>query len=197
MTPFPITVPLTISGRAHVELVLYQHKQRAKRTAAAYRRRHGWGELDAAGRAALTADIRDNARGRRAAGKLLDTQDSLLTEAVRRELARRGIDLDNPPPFERGADLQGRWPGSTDRDASERISGSIPRVYVTAATGIAFQASAPHFRALEEWGLAHPEWNGFRRTVSPEAMAEREAITALVTTPADIYRDALDNIPED
>ena len=194
MTPHPITVALTLTTRQRVDLLVATHKYRAERTADAYRRRKSFHLLTLTEQRKVTAAIRDNARKRRAAGKLLDTQDVLLTEAVRHELIRRGLDPQCPAELEPGADLPGRWPGVGDRLATERISASIPRAYMLAVTAEAWRLSAEHIAGIKAWDYEHPEYNGFRSSVEPEALAEREALASRLTSPGDIYRDALDAI---
>lgn len=209
MTPTPVTIAVLRETRDLVDAAIREHKRRQADTAAAFRCRHDFAKLRRAEQAEIRASILAAARRRRAQGVLLDTRDALVTEAVRRELDARGIDPAAPPAVRAGAGVSGRWIGSRPNAAAaeelgppaarlpaydHRVCAMIPAAYAAAVTAAAYDASAPYIEALRAWDQAHPQWNGFRRTITHAAAAERDQLSAHMTTPGDVYRAALHRV---
>lgn len=159
-------------------------KRRQRRTAAAYFARHQEEAETPAGRAAIRARILAAARARRADGRLLDSRDAAVIEAIRLELERRGIDPANPPEVPEGTDVSGRWAGTTNRGTGPSITAHIPSAYFRAVTAAAWQISGDAVTELRE------RWPGGRPGGS--ASDDYLELAEQVVTPGDIYRAAIE-----
>jgi hypothetical protein len=189
----PVNLTVTRQGTERLARFLAGEKNKAKRAAAAYADRHRLAELDGPAAAAIRAAIRDRRLSRRQAGRLFDTQDAAVAEAVRRELISRGIDPDNPPEFEPGYDLPGRPLGAAGIPFATTVNASIPRSYAAGVAAAAWYASQDTIRELREWDRR----NGYDNTVpggllSPAQWAQRQKITARIVTRGDVYRAAIE-----
>lgn len=164
-----------------------------KRKAAArdhdYLRRHGYFEMDSTNEQLdLRVQLLSRARAQRAEGLRLDTTDALFTEAVRRELERRGIDPGEPPSYPAGARASGRWPGVRNGHYKEAITATVPTEYALAVTAAAWAISGPTVTLLRErFPKGRPTYRGPR-------LEEYFGLARKVVTAGDIYRRAVHRI---
>lgn len=186
----PVNLALFPWTVGQLSALIGDEKRRQEQTAAKFRRRHGWAEADGNERAEIRAQILARAQARRAEGRLLDTADAAVTEAVRLELVRRGVDPADPPEAPPGAGTSGRWPGTANRGASGRFNAVIPRAYATAVTAAAWQISGPIIHELRS------RFPAGRPLVDPGRVEAWNSLARRVVTPGDIYREAIEHLIE-
>src|SRR2546423_841140 len=168
----PINIAVTHFAHKQVARFVAAEKRRARRTAEAYARRHHLAELAEVRTAAAAAQvrviktaIRDLHRARREAGRLFDTTDLAVSEAIRRELLARGLAPDAPPPpppAETGRSLQGRPLGGSTTYTPARINARIPATYAAGVAVAAWQAEGCReaWHELVEFDELH-QYDGF------------------------------------
>jgi hypothetical protein len=194
----PVTIAVTQKAAKDLGRLVRRHKAKQADTARAYRRRHGFEDLEPAEQLRIKVAIRDAARTRREAGRLLDTRDAAVAEAVRRELTARGLDPDHLPEIPAGElEFPGRYIGTHARAVPRRVAVLLPDRLARAIQVAAWLESEPHITALRAWHRRHPEWNGLPDSVTPDALEQLRQHSRQLVTTGDVGRAALARLLQD
>ncbi|MFD9948824.1 hypothetical protein [Nonomuraea sp. NPDC059022] len=185
-----ITPRLSAEQRDRATVRLRQEQARAQRLAAQKRWQPKQG-MTLQARAALRGRALAHRDQLRAQGKLLDTWDTLMTHAVRLELADRAWDVDWPP-LPPDAPHASRWPGSRERGWQAKINARIPVSSYEQVQGGCYWTSAEAINAIRAWRDDHPDV--VTEMDHPEAWARYEELALQVTTPGMVWRAAIDRV---
>ncbi|MEU4229520.1 hypothetical protein AB0F17_34930 [Nonomuraea sp. NPDC026600] len=183
--------PITPRVSAHLRDLLTQRipqEAAARRQVLADPRWQVTWDMTAVERASIRAAARAHIADMRERGELLDTVDALMTHAVRIELTRRGWDHDWPP-VPNIAPRAGRWPGSVDQQWPAKINARLPADLVARVHAACWHTSAEAIGELRRWRDNHPEVVTEHR--APTLWAQYKALADQVTTPGDVWRQAL------
>jgi len=131
-------------------------------------------------------------------GQLLDTLDAVVMLEVRAELRGRGWDRPWPAlPAE--ALVPGRWPGSRDGGYPEKIPVRLPAELAARVRAACWHTSAEAIGQLRDWRDRYPDalpTRAFRDDHEDQALAEYEALAAIVTTTGAVWRAAIGRLVE-
>jgi hypothetical protein len=134
-------------------------------------------------RAAYTAHLRKLRQG----GELLDTWPALVELGLRRLLVARGWDHDWPPVDDEAL-LQGRWTGSREIGAPERINVRVDEDLVERVRAACWHTSVEAIAELRDWRDEHPG------LVFGDELDEYNELAERVVTPGEAWREALEHV---
>lgn len=179
--------PITIAAPYGAHKLLRRAVARGVSARRAVRAERRWDRtgLSSAERVRVSVKLAEHLAGLREAGELRDSEQRVFEHGLREMLAAYGWDKKWPPLPTEGR-KPGRWWGSQDHGWAESIPIRIDAALAEQVRSACWHTSVEAIRELHRWRDRNPE-----ETDDVEELGKYWALSALVTTPGDAWRDGL------